>query len=115
MPGKGSSTEVYSQPSPEALVKVQVCWCLEQGGANTASWNCCQLSFGSRDAKHESPFSCIRAACVLEMTWTYLFIYFCHFPDQSQSLLQKAKKLYLVEEQGLTGGWLVDKEPARTS
>lgn len=45
------------------------------------------------------------------MTQTHLFIYFfVTFPDQSQSLLQKAKKLYLVEELGLTGGRLVDKD-----
>jgi hypothetical protein len=117
MPGKGSTTEAYSQPSSETLGRVQVSWCLEQGRANAASWNCHQLNFGSRDAKRESPTLQLHQSCL----WagndigTSSYLLFCHFPDQSQSLIQKAKKLYLVEERGLMGGWLVDRECTGTS
>lgn len=41
-----------------------------------------------------------------------LYLLLCPFPHQSQSLLQKAKDLYLVEEQGQAGRPQVDMETA---
>lgn len=67
-----------------------------------------------RDAKHESLFSCIRAACGLEMTRAHLFIYFFATFLIKVSLLQKAKKMIFgrrAEADGkTTGGHRVSKD-----
>lgn len=46
----------------------------------------------------------------LEMTWHLFLFTLCHFPHWSQSLLQKSKELYLVEEQWRAGRPQVDRE-----